>query len=54
MNLSNQMPLQALQLAQAEWLEQRTEFLKDWYKTGDAKKYADGNRNQVEQGAELY
>lgn len=32
MNLSNQMPLQALQLAQAEWLEQRTDFLKDWYK----------------------
>ena len=32
MNLSNQMPFQALQLAQAEWLEQRTDFLKDWYK----------------------
>lgn len=32
MNLSNQMPLQALQLAQAEWLEQRKDFLKDWYK----------------------
>jgi DNA polymerase-3 subunit delta' len=32
MNLSNQMPLQALQLAQTEWLEQRTDFLKDWSK----------------------
>jgi DNA polymerase-3 subunit delta' len=32
LNLSNQMPLQAMQLAQAEWLNKRQEFLNDWQK----------------------
>lgn len=32
LNLSNQMPLQAMQLAQAEWLNKRQEFLGDWLK----------------------
>ena len=32
LNLSNQMPLQAIQLAEAEWLSKRSEFLKDWQK----------------------
>ena len=32
LNLSNQMPLQAMQLAQAEWLDKRQEFLNDWQK----------------------
>ncbi len=32
MNLSNQMPLQAMQLAEMEWLNKRQEFLTDWQK----------------------
>ncbi len=32
MNLSNQMPLQAMQLAQKEWLNRRAEFVQDWQK----------------------
>ena len=32
MNLSNQMPLQAMQLAETEWLNKRQEFLTDWQK----------------------
>ncbi|WP_291368914.1 MULTISPECIES: DNA polymerase III subunit delta' [unclassified Acinetobacter] len=32
MSLSNQMPLQAMQLAEAEWLSKRQEFLTDWQK----------------------
>ncbi|TCB51396.1 DNA polymerase III subunit delta' [Acinetobacter sp. ANC 4779] len=32
LNLSNQMPLQAMQLAEAEWLNKRQEFLNDWQK----------------------
>ena len=32
LNLSNQMPLQAMQLAQAEWLNKRQEFVNDWLK----------------------
>ena len=32
MNLSNQMPLQAMQLAETEWLNKRQEFLMDWQK----------------------
>ena len=32
LKLSNHMPLQALQLARAEWLEKRQEFLMDWQK----------------------
>lgn len=32
LNLSNQMPLQAIQLAQAEWLNKRQDFLNDWLK----------------------
>ena len=30
MNLSNQMPLQALEVAQSTWLPLRQEFLQDW------------------------
>jgi len=32
LNLSNQMPLQAMQLAEAEWPNKRQEFLNDWQK----------------------
>jgi DNA polymerase III subunit delta' len=32
MNLANHMPLQAVALAQSEWLGQRAEFLHDWQK----------------------
>jgi len=32
MNLSNQMPLQALEVAQSAWLPLRQEFLQDWQK----------------------
>ena len=32
MNLSNQMPLQAIVLAESEWLPQRAAFLNDWQK----------------------
>src|SRR5690554_1834028 len=32
MNLSNQMPLQALEVAQSTWLPLRQEFLQDWQK----------------------
>lgn len=32
LNLSNQMPLQAMQLASAEWPNKRQEFLNDWQK----------------------
>ncbi|SCC71613.1 DNA polymerase-3 subunit delta' [Acinetobacter albensis] len=32
LNLSNHMPLQALKLANAEWLQKRQEFLMDWQK----------------------
>lgn len=32
LNLSNQMPLQAMQLANAEWPNKRQEFLNDWQK----------------------
>lgn len=32
MNLSNQMPLQALELAQMDWLKRRGDFLQDWQK----------------------
>lgn len=32
MNLSNQMPLQAIHLVEKEWLEKRAEFLQDWHK----------------------
>ena len=30
MNLSNNMPLQALALAELDWLNRRGEFLQDW------------------------
>lgn len=32
LNLSNQMPLQAVQVAQSPWFEQREAFVKDWLK----------------------
>lgn len=32
MNLSNQMPLQAIQLAEKDWLNRRAEFVQDWQK----------------------
>lgn len=32
MNLSNQMPLQAVELAQSEWLNLRQDFVNDWQK----------------------
>lgn len=32
MNLANQMPLQALALAQMDWIQRRAEFLQDWTK----------------------
>ena len=32
MNLSNQMPLQAMQLAEKDWLNRRAEFVQDWQK----------------------
>lgn len=32
MNLSNQMPLQAVELAQSEWLNLRQDFVNDWLK----------------------
>lgn len=32
MNLANHMPIQAVELAQAEWLGRRAEFLTDWLK----------------------
>lgn len=32
MNLANHMPIQAVELAQAEWLGRRAEFLADWLK----------------------
>ena len=32
LNLSNQMPLQAIALASQEWVEKRQEFLQDWLK----------------------
>lgn len=32
MNLSNQMPLQALELAQSAWLKLRSDFIQDWQK----------------------
>lgn len=32
MNLSNHMPLQAVDLAQSTWIPQRADFLKDWQK----------------------
>lgn len=32
MNLSNQMPLQAMQLAEKDWLNRRAEFVHDWQK----------------------
>ena len=32
MNLSGQMPLQAMQLAHAEWIDQRKAFVQDWQK----------------------
>ncbi len=31
-HLSNQMPLRAIELAQSDWLQQRTEFIQDWHK----------------------
>jgi DNA polymerase III subunit delta' len=32
MNLSNQMPLQAIDLAQKDWLQKRSDFIQDWQK----------------------
>ena len=32
MNLSNQMPLQALELAQSAWIKLRSDFIQDWQK----------------------
>ena len=32
MNLSNQMPLQAIEVAQSSWLPLRQEFMEDWKK----------------------